>query len=256
MQNILNAVIKELAWNPARRFIYVEMAFFSRWWDEADARTAELVQGLVASGQLEFINGGYSMHDEANPLFVDMIENTALGHRFLLNNFNATPRTTWQVDPFGHSTAQASLFGPAAGFNALFFMRADWQEIALRNNQTTTEMIWAPSPTLGMGGATYAGILYGGYYTVPGLSSDYWSNDEPVMDDPRLEGYNVGAIVNATVATVMDALTKVPQGGAGADGTADIMLPLGVSGARAPPICAPLCGGGALPPTPTCAVRL
>jgi hypothetical protein len=78
-----------------------------------------------------------------------------------------------------------------------------------------------------MGSATFAGILYGGYCTVAGLSSDYFSDDQPVMDDPRLEDYNVQSIVNATIATVQDALLKVPQGGPGAEGTADIMLPLG-----------------------------
>ena len=30
------------------------------------------VRGLVASGQLVFANGGWSMHDEAAPTFVDM----------------------------------------------------------------------------------------------------------------------------------------------------------------------------------------
>jgi hypothetical protein len=29
-QNIINAVVKELAWNPDRKFIYVEQAFFQR----------------------------------------------------------------------------------------------------------------------------------------------------------------------------------------------------------------------------------
>ena len=85
-------------------------------------------------------------------------------------------------------------------------------------------MIWAPSPTLGDAGSTYAGILYGGYCTVPGLSMDFFSDDAPIQDDARLEDYNVASIVNATVATVLDALSKVPQGGSA---TADIMLPLG-----------------------------
>lgn len=42
-------------------------------------------------------NGAGSMHDEANPIYVDMIDNTASGHRWLLDTFNVTPRTTWQV---------------------------------------------------------------------------------------------------------------------------------------------------------------
>ena len=117
---------------------------------------------------------------------------------------------------------------PVSGFNALFFMRADWQDIAHRQNETKTEFIWAPSPTLGLAqGATYAGILYGGYCTVDGLSMSIYSNDTPIMDDERLEDYNVPAIVDRLVSIALDALKSVPQGGAGADGTRDIMLPLG-----------------------------
>jgi alpha-mannosidase len=227
VRKILTAIVHELTWNPDRKFTYVESAFFQRWWDEADERTAATVRALVASGQLSFANGGWSMHDEACGSFADMIDNTALGHRFLKSEFNVTPRATWQIDPFGHGIFQGSvLSSPAAGFNSVFFMRADWQEIAMRQKTVTTEMIWAPSPTLGDAGSTFAGILYGGYCTSPGLSMDFWSDDEPVMDDARLEGYNVAEIVNATVTTALEALAQVPQGGA-ADGTADVLLVLG-----------------------------
>ena len=36
----------------------------------------QTVRGLVKSGQLQFINGGWSMHDEACTHYVSMIENT------------------------------------------------------------------------------------------------------------------------------------------------------------------------------------
>ena len=62
MQNILNGVMKELAWNPDRKFIYVEQAFFQRWWSEAQDKMKALTRSLVAAGQLEFINGGWCMH--------------------------------------------------------------------------------------------------------------------------------------------------------------------------------------------------
>jgi alpha-mannosidase len=83
------------------------------------------------------------MHDEANPSFVDMIDQTALGHRLISEAFGtgALPRVcnsfhspskyvitcqivycfmqaTWQIDPFGHSGFQASMMSsPLAGFN-------------------------------------------------------------------------------------------------------------------------------------------
>lgn len=39
------------------------------------------------------------MHDEANPGFADMIDQTTLGHRLLKQQFGIQPKTTWQIDP-------------------------------------------------------------------------------------------------------------------------------------------------------------
>lgn len=64
VNSIISANILSLMEDPGRKFIYVEMAFWTRWWDEqTEAKKAD-VRGLVARGQLEFINGGWSMHDE------------------------------------------------------------------------------------------------------------------------------------------------------------------------------------------------
>ena len=101
VQDIINAVVHELAWGADRKFVIVEQAFFQRFWDDTDTRTADLVRQLVASGQLEFINGGISMHDEANPSWLDMLDQTTLGHRLLKEQFNVTPRVQWQIDVRG-----------------------------------------------------------------------------------------------------------------------------------------------------------
>ena len=55
VSHILNAVVKELGWNPDRKFIVIEQAFFQRWWAEVDDRMADLTRRLVAARQLEFI---------------------------------------------------------------------------------------------------------------------------------------------------------------------------------------------------------
>lgn len=53
-------------------------------------------------------NGGMSMHDEATPHYIDLIDQTTLGHQFIKNEFGQRPRVGWQIDPFGHSAVQAS----------------------------------------------------------------------------------------------------------------------------------------------------
>jgi hypothetical protein len=52
--------------NPARKFVYVEQAYFQRWWSEQTEAKKQDVRGLVANGQLEFINGGWVSRGERN----------------------------------------------------------------------------------------------------------------------------------------------------------------------------------------------
>lgn len=51
------------------------------------------------------------MHDEASPHYIDLIDQTTLGHQFIMKEFGQIPRVGWQIDPFGHSAVQAYLLG-------------------------------------------------------------------------------------------------------------------------------------------------
>lgn len=63
-------------------------------------------------GRLEFINGGWSMNDEAATHYNAIIDQMTLGLKFIRDTFGdaARPTVAWHIDPFGHSAAQASLF--------------------------------------------------------------------------------------------------------------------------------------------------
>ncbi|KAJ8435411.1 hypothetical protein Cgig2_001063 [Carnegiea gigantea] len=111
VQNVLDSLIAALLEDENRKFIYVETAFFQRWWRQQSPKVKGKVKDLVNSGQLEFINGGMCMHDEATPHYIDMIDQTTLGHLFIKDEFGQTPRVGWQIDPFGHSAVQAYLLG-------------------------------------------------------------------------------------------------------------------------------------------------
>lgn len=93
----MDTVVQCLADNPNRKFVYVEQAFFQRWWDEQDHDMKEVVRKLVSNGQLEFINGGWCMHDEAATHYVAMIDQTTLGHRKLWEEFGVFPKIGWQI---------------------------------------------------------------------------------------------------------------------------------------------------------------
>lgn len=44
VQYILDTVVQELQLDESRTFIYVEMAFFARWWREQNQATKDIVK--------------------------------------------------------------------------------------------------------------------------------------------------------------------------------------------------------------------
>jgi lysosomal alpha-mannosidase len=105
VQYTLDSVVEQLQKNKNRRFIYVETGFFWRWWTNQDEETQAIVQNLVQNGQLEFINGGWVMNDEATAHYNGIIDQMGLGLRWLNETFGkcGVPTVGWQIDPFGHS---------------------------------------------------------------------------------------------------------------------------------------------------------
>lgn len=60
---------------------------------------------------------------------------------------HAVPRVGWQVDPFGHSAVQASHLGSGVGFEAVFFGRADQDDVDARSKTGAMEFTWRGSPS-------------------------------------------------------------------------------------------------------------
>ena len=50
VQYILDTVIPHLLSDPVKRFIYVEIAFFARWWREQNDKMKDQVKMLVNEG--------------------------------------------------------------------------------------------------------------------------------------------------------------------------------------------------------------
>ena len=144
----------------------MEQSYFVRWWRLQPLPTRDLVRLLVRTEQLSFANGGWCMHDEATPHYVDMIDQMTLGsallsphtpllafsalrthrrsrHTFLHQQLGFVPTVGWQIDAFGHTSTNAALHA-AMGFDAFFFMRLDHNIAQRRRQQHDIEWLWAP----------------------------------------------------------------------------------------------------------------
>jgi len=68
----------------SHRFIQVETAFFYKWWTHESEEMRQKFKTLVERGQLEIINGGWSMNDEACVNYLSVIDQFTWGFRLVL----------------------------------------------------------------------------------------------------------------------------------------------------------------------------
>ncbi|KAH8283706.1 hypothetical protein KR018_012605, partial [Drosophila ironensis] len=219
VQYIIDTVVSELIKNPDRRFIQVETSFFSKWWAEQSETGKEIVKKLVNEGRLQFTNGAWSMNDEAAVNYQSVIDQFALGLKFLDDTFGVCGRPTvgWQIDPFGHSREQASLYAQM-GYDGEFFSRMDHNDKGRRMNDKALEMIWDASESLS-DVKLFTGLLYTFYWDTPGFCFDVNCSDDPIIDGDSYDN-NVKSRVDdfiAYAATVAEKFRTnhimVPMGG-------------------------------------------
>ncbi|XP_039281888.1 lysosomal alpha-mannosidase isoform X2 [Nilaparvata lugens] len=192
VQHILETVVDELMKNEERRFVYVESAFFWRWWKEQSNEIRNHVIRLVDGGQLEFAGGGWSMNDEANPSYQQIIDSFTWGFRKLNELFgeHGRPKVGWQIDPFGASREQASLFAQF-GFDGTFVNRVDFNEKTIRHKNKTAEFIWRGSPNLGEMSDIFTNVMYNHYSAITGFNFESMRQNEAIVDNKNSSEYNV-----------------------------------------------------------------
>lgn len=151
------------------------------------------------------------MNDEAGTHYQSIIDQFSWGLRFLNETFGecGRPKVGWQIDPFGHSREQASLFAQM-GYDGFFVTRLDYQDKQNRLNTKTMEVVWKSSENLGKfrfyllfvqvqchkqhlfaDSDIFAGALYNEYANPPGFCFDILCDDEPMIDDENSTDYNI-----------------------------------------------------------------
>ncbi|XP_031357681.1 lysosomal alpha-mannosidase-like [Photinus pyralis] len=191
VQSILDSVVQALKDDPNRRFSQVETSYFSRWWDGQTPELREMVRGLVNGGQLEMVSGGWSMNDEAATNYQSIIDQMTLGLRTLEDLLGkcGRPRVGWQIDPFGHTNAMATVFAEL-GFDGLFFWRMDYRDYEARHADKRTEFVWRGSSDLGAQSDIFTSMLYENYNAPYNFCWDVQCGDERINDDKTSRSYN------------------------------------------------------------------
>ncbi|KAK2107515.1 hypothetical protein P7K49_012680 [Saguinus oedipus] len=82
-QHILNSMVSKLQEDPRRRFLWAEVSFFAKWWDNINAQKR---------AALEIATGGWVMPDEANSHYFALIDQLIEGHQWLERNLGKSRR--------------------------------------------------------------------------------------------------------------------------------------------------------------------
>lgn len=162
VQSIIGTMVDALAANKSRTFVQVESYFFNRWWQRQDNATKQKCRDVTDSGQFTFINGGWSMHDEACVHQESAIANMAIGAQFIKQELKANLTIGWHIDPFGHASTTPRIMAQM-GFNGFFFWRTDYEQREYMLQTKTLETMWDPSPSIGDPVQMFTSILYNDY---------------------------------------------------------------------------------------------
>ncbi|XP_067008681.2 lysosomal alpha-mannosidase [Anabrus simplex] len=193
VQYIYDSLVNELRKDPSRRFTLSEVGYFWMWWKELTTSRRDQIKDLVNAGRLEFVNGGWSMNDEATTTYQAVIDQYTWGFNKLSEMFGtrcAKPRIGWQVDAYGHSKALATLYH-MLGFEGLFISRIDYQDKSNRLQTKNMEMVWLPSATAGSVTALFTSVLFNGHRSPGGFCFDILCRNDGLVDDKNSREYNV-----------------------------------------------------------------
>uniref|UniRef100_A0A914WPV6 Glycoside hydrolase family 38 central domain-containing protein n=1 Tax=Plectus sambesii TaxID=2011161 RepID=A0A914WPV6_9BILA len=144
VQSILTLAVRYLNQEPSLRFIWSEMSFLEKWWQNSTQKQKSDLLKVINSGQFEMTGGAWVMTDEATPYYWATIDNLIEGHQFLASQLKVYPTTSWSVDPFGHGAMMPYLLN-LAGIkkmaigrinNAHKTLMRDRQQLVFRWRQT------------------------------------------------------------------------------------------------------------------------
>ena len=141
IKGIFDTVLNSLSSNHERTFIVNEIYYFKKWYESLDPSSKDQLKNLISEKRLEFVFCGYTVNDEANPLYYDIIDNIRIGHQFLYEEFNIIPKSAFFLDSFGHNAGNAHVISQM-GFDSLVLGRMHENYLELMKEKKLNEFYW------------------------------------------------------------------------------------------------------------------
>lgn len=192
VKNILDNSFSAVKSDTQRRFIWAESSFFKRWYEDKSFETREEFKSLVRVGRWEFVGGGWSQNDEANPDYSAIINQMTQGHDYLLKTFGVVPKVGWQIDPFGHSSVTPALFA-LMGFDALVINRIHFSAKDYCKANKCMEFLWQGTDLGDESADMFTHVLHTHYSAPKGF--DWEERDTPKLSSASIVEKRAAAYV-------------------------------------------------------------
>eukprot|EP00002_Diphylleia_rotans_P037925 TRINITY_DN853_c0_g1_i6.p1 TRINITY_DN853_c0_g1~~TRINITY_DN853_c0_g1_i6.p1 ORF type:complete len:935 (-),score=209.41 TRINITY_DN853_c0_g1_i6:77-2881(-) len=180
---ILSGVVTALQKDPNRRFIWSEISYFSRWYDEQSEATKDAWKALVRSGQIEFVGAGWVQNDEACTDHVAIISQLTAGHEYIMKHFGVKPRFAWQIDMFGLSSAMPTMLADSC-YEGLVINRIWHRQKDDYKARKHMEFVWRGSRSREGDAELFTHILDSHYSAPYGFD---WENGVPPITDRNVK---------------------------------------------------------------------
>uniref|UniRef100_A0A8C4NBV9 Alpha-mannosidase n=1 Tax=Eptatretus burgeri TaxID=7764 RepID=A0A8C4NBV9_EPTBU len=134
-RHVLDGMTKKMAEDPRRAFVWAEVSFLAKWWNDTNKEKRQIIKSLIKSGQLEIVTGGWVMTDEANSHYTAMLDQLIEGHQWLHRNL------AWAIDPFGHTSTMAYLL-QGSGLHHMLIQRVHYAIKKQFSANISLEFLW------------------------------------------------------------------------------------------------------------------
>jgi alpha-mannosidase II len=138
---ILSKIVDGMQKDPNMKFVWAEISFFAKWYNNLAQYFKNNVHRLIERKQLEFVTGGWVMADEANSHWYSLVQQLAEGQTWLKTQLNYTVKTSWSIDPFGLSPTMPYIL-KKSGFDNLLIQRTHYEVKRYMASEQALEFRW------------------------------------------------------------------------------------------------------------------
>ncbi|XP_064622648.1 alpha-mannosidase 2-like [Lineus longissimus] len=144
VKNILDNLVIKLPQYGDMTFVWAEVVFLDIWWRGTTEHNRATFKKMVERGQVEIVNGGWVVPDEANTHYFAIIDQLIEGHQWVLKHLGVKPRAGWSTNPFGHSATIPYLFS-RSGMTEMVIVRVHDAIKARLRTERNVELRWRQS---------------------------------------------------------------------------------------------------------------